>query len=61
MQDEKPIQVVYLGPRAKIEHTYEESQAQGSWKIVADGPAGPEVRLLQHPLQCSFTWCVFLG
>lgn len=44
-QDEKPIQIIHLGSRAKIEHTYEESQAQGSWKIVSDGSGGQEVSL----------------
>lgn len=49
-KDEKPIQVVHLGSRAKIEHTYEESQAQGSWKIVSDGSEGQEVSRLRFHL-----------
>lgn len=43
VQDEKPIQTIHLGSRTQVEHTYEESQAQGSWKIVSDGPGGQEV------------------
>jgi hypothetical protein len=35
-QDEKPIQTINLGHGVSIEHTYEESQIQGSWKIVSD-------------------------
>jgi len=40
-QDEKPIQTIHLGHGISIEHTYEESQVQGSWKIVS----GQEVRI----------------
>ena len=42
-QDEKPIQTIHLSHGVSIEHTYEESQVQGSWKIVS----GQEVRI-QH-------------
>lgn len=39
------MQTIYLGPKTRIEHEYEESQSQvqGSWKVVADGPNGVEV------------------
>jgi hypothetical protein len=40
-QDEKPIQTIDLSHGVSIEHTYEESQVQGSWKIVS----GQEVRI----------------
>jgi hypothetical protein len=33
-QDEKPIQVVPLGQNAKVSQRYEESQVQGSFKVI---------------------------
>jgi hypothetical protein len=46
-----PIQTIPPGRGVKIEHTYEEYQVQGSWKIVS----GEEVRkgrgdMLDHVL-----------
>jgi hypothetical protein len=42
-QDENPIQTIHLGPGASLVHTYEESQVQGSWKIVSSSAHGSEV------------------
>jgi hypothetical protein len=34
-QDEEPIQTIHLDQGVRIEHAYEESQVQGSWKIMS--------------------------
>lgn len=57
LQDEKPIQTIPLGPNTRVEHTYEESQVQGSWKITSDGPSGQEVSSLP-PFRPRLIWCV---
>lgn len=47
------MQTIYLGPKAKIEHAYEESQVQGSWKIVSDGQDGREEVSKHSPHVCD--------
>ncbi|ORY25057.1 hypothetical protein BCR39DRAFT_545188 [Naematelia encephala] len=40
--DEKPIQIIHLGAASSVSQTYEESQIQGSFKVVSSGPNGEE-------------------